>query len=162
MPGLRAKLDAYRRQKEVAHVAAPAAWQNAESGSETAGIDTAATTLLQQSTAGLQAAGQEAEQQPLVVQPWSLVLLKLLLWALLQVLFIVLGFGLPFFVVSSLYGMWANTEVGRKRRAGQKSAYSVFNENCEAIDGSLDAEEMTRQMLYGPAALAMSAAKKRQ
>lgn len=93
-------------------------------------------------------------------QPWSYIALKVLLWALLQALFAHVGFGIPFFVVACLYGMWAGTSQ-RQRLPGQKSAYSVFNEGCEAIDGSLDAEEMTRQMLYGPAALAMAAAKKK-
>ena len=34
------------------------------------------------------------------------------------------------------------------RKAGEKSAYSVFNPNCESIHGTVTAQ----QLIYGPAA----------
>ena len=41
-----------------------------------------------------------------------------------------------------------------KRKAGEASAYSVFNENCEAIDGTLTAQQFEREIRHGPAAAA--------
>ena len=35
------------------------------------------------------------------------------------------------------------------RKAGEASAYSVFNENCEAIDGTLTAQQFEREIRHG-------------
>ena len=42
---------------------------------------------------------------------------------------------------------------GSRRKIGELSAYSVFNENCESIDGTLTAEQFERELRYGPAAV---------
>ena len=40
----------------------------------------------------------------------------------------------------------------RGRRPGEASAYSVFNPNCEAIDGTLTGDQFQREIMYGPGA----------
>lgn len=79
-------------------------------------------------------------------------LLKVLLWAVLLALFAELELGLPFFVLSLLYWMYAGTRGPAERRRGELSAYSVFNPGCTAIAGTLTAEQLERELYYRPAA----------
>ncbi|XP_075268920.1 SAYSvFN domain-containing protein 1 [Opisthocomus hoazin] len=79
-------------------------------------------------------------------------LLKVLLWAVLLALFAELELGLPYFVLSLLYWMYAGTRGPAERRRGELSAYSVFNPGCAAIAGTLTAEQLERELLYQPAA----------
>ncbi|XP_049878239.1 SAYSvFN domain-containing protein 1 [Pectinophora gossypiella] len=74
------------------------------------------------------------------------------IWLTLYIFFLKVGFGAVFFASSVLIGIFLNTRTG-KRKPGEVSAYSVFNQNCESIDGTLKAEELQRQMLYGVAGL---------
>ena len=50
----------------------------------------------------------------------------------------------PIFVIFSVFfGIYATMENNaHKRRAGEKSAYSVFNKNFEKLDGTFDAEQI--------------------
>lgn len=73
---------------------------------------------------------------------------KLTLWCLLMTLFVVLEFGAVFFVLSVFYVMFTNFRK-RPRIRGELSAYSVFNPNAEAIDGSLTAQDLERQLTMG-------------
>lgn len=73
---------------------------------------------------------------------------KLTLWCLLMTLFVVLEFGAVFFVLSVFYVMFTNFRK-RPRLRGELSAYSVFNPNVEAIDGSLTAQDLERQLTFG-------------
>ncbi|NXW67141.1 SMDC1 protein, partial [Hirundo rustica] len=79
-------------------------------------------------------------------------LLKVLLWAVLLALFAELELGLPYFVLSLLYWMYAGTRGPAERRPGELSAYSVFNPGCTAIAGTLSAEQLERELHYRPAA----------
>ncbi|XP_063246935.1 SAYSvFN domain-containing protein 1 [Prinia subflava] len=79
-------------------------------------------------------------------------LLKVLLWAVLLALFAELELGLPYFVLSLLYWMYAGTRGPAERRPGELSAYSVFNPGCAAIAGTLRAEQLERELLHRPAA----------
>ncbi|PKU47171.1 say domain-containing protein 1 [Limosa lapponica baueri] len=79
-------------------------------------------------------------------------LLKVLLWAVLLALFAELELGLPYFVLSLLYWMYAGTRGPAERRRGELSAYSVFNPGCTAIAGTLTAEQLERELYYRPAA----------
>jgi len=63
--------------------------------------------------------------------------------------FVQLGFGAIYFIVSSLVLIWRNTKK-TPRKVGEPSAYSVFNPNCEAIDGTLKAEHLEKQLLFRP------------
>ncbi|KAJ9585102.1 hypothetical protein L9F63_020558 [Diploptera punctata] len=71
-----------------------------------------------------------------------------LLWATLYAIAIQMEFGAVFLIVSILYGIWSNTRT-RPKQEGEVSAYSVFNPNCEAIHGTLNAEQFEREIRYG-------------
>ncbi|XP_019875024.2 uncharacterized protein LOC109603013 [Aethina tumida] len=77
---------------------------------------------------------------------WILYILYFTLWITLYVIFIKLEFGCVYFLLSLLIGMFWNT---RKKKPGEISAYSVFNEGCESIDGTLKAEQFEREIRYG-------------
>ncbi|XP_076306320.1 SAYSVFN motif domain containing 1 [Tachypleus tridentatus] len=74
--------------------------------------------------------------------------MKVLFWLLLWLLFIVLEFGAVFFVFSIFYFMYKNFRK-TSRKPGELSAYSVFNPNCEAIQGTLEAEQFERELKFG-------------
>ncbi|XP_061221990.1 SAYSvFN domain-containing protein 1 [Neopsephotus bourkii] len=98
---------------------------------------------------GCQAAPGEA------VAPVSaslLLVLKVLLWAVMLALFVELELGLPYFVLSLLYWMYAGTRGPDERRQGELSAYSVFNPGCVPIRGTLTVEQLERELYYRPAA----------
>ncbi|CAI9608648.1 unnamed protein product [Staurois parvus] len=79
-------------------------------------------------------------------------LLKVLLWLVLLGLFVELEFGMVYFVLSMFYWLYEGTRRPGQRRKGEKSAYSVFNPGCEAIDGTLTAEQFERELQYRPLA----------
>ncbi|XP_063774916.1 SAYSvFN domain-containing protein 1 [Pseudophryne corroboree] len=79
-------------------------------------------------------------------------LLKFLLWLVLLGLFVELEFGLAYFILSMFYWLYEGTRGPRQRRKGEKSAYSVFNPGCEAIQGTLTAEQFERELQYRPLA----------
>jgi hypothetical protein len=74
--------------------------------------------------------------------------LYILLWATVYAIAIHLEFGTVYLIVSILYAIWINTRTGPKKQ-GEISAYSVFNPNCEAIDGTLKAEQFEQELRYG-------------
>ncbi|OQV14673.1 hypothetical protein BV898_11179 [Hypsibius exemplaris] len=59
------------------------------------------------------------------------------------------GWGAVFFCLSVLVVISKSLNDTRKRKRGTPSAYSVFNANCERIEGTLDAEQLQRQMFLG-------------
>ncbi|XP_012285362.1 SAYSvFN domain-containing protein 1 [Orussus abietinus] len=79
---------------------------------------------------------------------WIFYLLYTLLWTTLYAIALKFEFGAVYFVSSSLVLMWRNMRSGPKKK-GEVSAYSVFNPNCEAIDGTLKAEQFEREIRYG-------------
>lgn len=81
---------------------------------------------------------------------WTLFILKLILWCILQVLFIELQFGVVFFVCSCLFFM-VYSMIGSRRDPNQLSAYSIFNKNFERIEGTLTAEQFEKEIRHGPA-----------
>ncbi|XP_063235598.1 SAYSvFN domain-containing protein 1 [Bacillus rossius redtenbacheri] len=74
-------------------------------------------------------------------------LLYALLWLTLLLIAAHFEFGAVFVVVSLLCVIWANTRTG-PRKQGEMSAYSVFNPDCQPIDGTLRAEQFEREMGY--------------
>lgn len=72
-------------------------------------------------------------------------------WLTCWLIAIEFKFGIVFLLFSALFGIYFNTRTG-PRRKGEVSAYSVFNENCESIKGTLTAEQLQREMMYGPLA----------
>lgn len=78
--------------------------------------------------------------------------LYFVLWVTLFAIFIKLQFGLVFLVISALLGIYLNTRTGPKKK-DEVSAYSVFNKDCESIDGTLKAEQFEREIRFGSAAV---------
>ncbi|XP_011305398.1 SAYSvFN domain-containing protein 1 [Fopius arisanus] len=74
--------------------------------------------------------------------------LYFLLWATLYVIALQFEFGAVYFILSALIFIWKNTRSG-PRKKGEVSAYSVFNPNCEAIQGSINMEQIEREMGWG-------------
>lgn len=74
--------------------------------------------------------------------------LYFLLWAILYVIAVEYQFGAVYFVLSALVFICLNTRSGPKQQ-DEPSAYSVFNPNCEAIEGTLDASQFEREIRYG-------------
>lgn len=69
------------------------------------------------------------------------------LWASLYAIFINLQFGIVYLITSALVVMYLNTRT-KPKKAGEVSAYSVFNKNCQSIDGTLKAEQFERELLF--------------
>lgn len=91
---------------------------------------------------------------PVVAPPSSppitcMTVLKMMLWILLWGFFIEVGFGAVFFITSVLYFIIVSLR-GSRRKPWEPSAYSVFNRNFEAIEGTLSAEQFERELRYGP------------
>jgi hypothetical protein len=76
--------------------------------------------------------------------------LKVLLWLVLLGLFVELEFGLAYFVLSLFYWMYVGMQGPEEKKKGEKSAYSVFNPGCEAIQGTLTAEQLERELQLRP------------
>uniref|UniRef100_A0AAG5CSW3 SAYSvFN domain-containing protein n=1 Tax=Anopheles atroparvus TaxID=41427 RepID=A0AAG5CSW3_ANOAO len=92
---------------------------------------------------------EETNQPEPQVKPRSLLtyvtyLVYFLFWATMYAIAIELRFGVVFLMLSALFGIYFNTRT--KRAPGEISAYSVFNKNCEAIDGTLKAEQFEREI----------------
>ncbi|XP_006984880.1 SAYSvFN domain-containing protein 1 [Peromyscus maniculatus bairdii] len=106
----------------------------------------------------VQEAAQQPPQSPAVPLPSSrhqslltnITFLKVLLWLVLLGLFVELEFGLAYFVLSMFYWMYVGTRGPGERKEGEKSAYSVFNPGCEAIQGTLTAEQLERELQLRP------------
>ncbi|XP_007130033.1 SAYSvFN domain-containing protein 1 [Physeter macrocephalus] len=80
----------------------------------------------------------------------NITFLKVLLWLVLLGLFVQLEFGLAYFVLSLFYWMYVGTRGPEEKMEGEKSAYSVFNPGCEAIQGTLTAEQLERELHLRP------------
>ncbi|KAB0392215.1 hypothetical protein E2I00_012634, partial [Balaenoptera physalus] len=80
----------------------------------------------------------------------NITFLKVLLWLVLLGLFVQLEFGLAYFVLSLFYWMYVGTRGPEEKTEGEKSAYSVFNPGCEAIQGTLTAEQLERELHLRP------------
>lgn len=75
-----------------------------------------------------------------------------LLWITCWAIAIELQFGIVFLLVSAIAGIYYNTRTAPRRR-GEVSAYSVFNRDCRAIDGTLKAEQFEQEIRYGSASV---------
>jgi len=91
---------------------------------------------------------EEVENEEWTSIDWAIIAVKCLVWVCLQVVFIKIEFGAVFFLFTGIFLMLTNMG---KRKAGEMSAYSVFNPNCESIDGTLTAQQFEREIRHGPA-----------
>ena len=87
----------------------------------------------------------------LVQQTWTsidyaILAVKLVIWLVGQIIFVKLDFGAVYFATSAFAFIWLS--LGKERRQpGQMSAYSVFNPNCQNIQGSFTAEQFESESL---------------
>ncbi len=70
-------------------------------------------------------------------------------WALLQLLFNRLEFGVVFFCVSLIGFVFATLNYESTRKEGQLSAYSVFNPDNQRLPGTYDPTEYERMLRAG-------------
>lgn len=78
--------------------------------------------------------------------------LYFLFWSTCYAIAIELKFGTVFLIISALFGIYFNTRTS-PRKQGEISAYSVFNENCQSIDGTLKAEQFEQEIRFGYASV---------
>ncbi|XP_077138155.1 SAYSvFN domain-containing protein 1 isoform X1 [Ranitomeya variabilis] len=115
-------------------------------------VSDAGTEVLQRMPVMAEEASQ-CDVEPSASSLWKAVLLvKVLLWLALLGLFVELEFGLVYFILSMFYWLYEGTRRPGLRKRGEKSAYSVFNPGCEAIQGTLTAEQFERELQYRPLA----------
>lgn len=81
------------------------------------------------------------------VRPTTLA--KLVVWAILQVIFYRLEFGLVFFIASCFYWVWDSMSSSAATDGERVSAYSVFNRGVSALPGTLNANEFDNMMRGG-------------
>lgn len=74
--------------------------------------------------------------------------LKVVLFLILWALFIEIQFGAVFFVFSVIVFICYNTKK-KSKTDKSPSAYSVFNRNCERLDGQFTAEQFERELRGG-------------
>ncbi|CAB3386765.1 Hypothetical predicted protein [Cloeon dipterum] len=79
-------------------------------------------------------------------------LLLALLWLTLLLASYQLELALAYCLISAIFFVYMCTRT-RPRKPNEPSAYSVFNPNCQAIDGSLTAEQFEREIRGGPASV---------
>lgn len=91
--------------------------------------------------------GDDARKESKTLK-YTLWVVYFLFWVTLYIIAIELKFGLVFLMFSALFGIYFNTRTGPKK-SNEISAYSVFNKNCESIDGTLKAEQFENEIRYG-------------
>ena len=72
-------------------------------------------------------------------------LVYFLFWVTLYAIAIQLSFGTVYFMISMLIAIYLNTRT-EPRKENEPSAYSVFNEGCESLDGTFKAEMFEKQL----------------
>lgn len=80
-----------------------------------------------------------------MVLKYTLWVVYLALWITVYIIAIELQFGIVYLMLSGLVAIYFNTRTGPKK-ANEVSAYSVFNKDCQSIDGTLKAEQFEREM----------------
>ncbi len=74
-------------------------------------------------------------------------LFKFILWMALFIVFIKIEFGGPFFIISLSVILYKSMKPG-SRKKDEPSAYSVFNPNCESIDGLVSKGQHEAELQY--------------
>ena len=160
MQRVQERLDAYRRTK-VAQSTKEKLTENTDKISNIASPSNAAESAPSPRSAGSMAdvsgstlkkdPARDCKSQTAVSEPstWWIFVLKVLLWVLLFGFFVQVEFGMVFLVSSAMYLMYTSMR-GSRRKPSELSAYSVFNKNFEKIDGTLSAEQLEREIRFGP------------
>ena len=144
---VKARLAAYRREKQSTNITEGV--QNSDKVHHNCAV-----SVIDEKQAVTQSTSQNLEgnhhDTEVTKTPWYVTALKVILWLLLLGFFIKVEFGLVYVVSSGLVFIILSLRGGKKRAPGELSAYSVFNKNCEAIEGTLSAEQFERELRYGP------------
>ena len=74
-------------------------------------------------------------------------ILKIALWFSLWMFFIKIEFGAVFFAISLIIVLYFS--MNNSRNKDELSAYSVFNENFERLDGTFTAEQFDKSLRKG-------------
>ena len=90
---------------------------------------------------------QFEESKPWTIIDYAIFVVKLMMWVIGQLVFNVLGFGIVYFTTSLFALIWLNLGT-KKRKQGELSAYSVFNENCQNIEGTLTGEQFDAEIRH--------------
>lgn len=155
MQDVKKRLEAYRQQKELKRHPVPGKSEEEREKEEEEQHVTKEVTQLPQDSQSSKLVSEQTPQsdppKPSNAGPTSLyvTLLKAVLWILLWGFFIEVGFGSVFLVTSLLFFIIVSLR-GSRRKPWEPSAYSVFNRNFEAIEGTLSAEQFERELRYGP------------
>lgn len=165
MKDVRSRLSSYREKKAKQHqeketTSVPNEDERSHSSETERSGDAAASSMEHQHGPTENACSvdtQDQQQQEKTLEhspssPWFARALKVFLWLVLWGFFIEIEFGVVYFVVSILFFLFHSLR-GSRRKPSEPSAYSVFNENCEAIDGTLTAEQFERELRGGPSAV---------
>ena len=76
------------------------------------------------------------------------IVVRLALWFCVFGIFVELGFGLVFVIVSALVALFLSTSTGQRAR-DRLSPYSVFNPNFEEITGTYNADTVAQSLNLG-------------
>ena len=90
---------------------------------------------------------QFEDSKPWTIIDYAIFVVKLMMWVIGQLVFNVLGFGIVYFTTSLFALIWLNLGT-KKRQQGELSAYSVFNENCQNIEGTLTGEQFDAEIRH--------------
>ena len=90
---------------------------------------------------------QFEDSKPWTIIDYAIFVVKLMMWVIGQLVFNVLGFGIVYFTTSLFALIWLNLGT-KKRKQGELSAYSVFNENCQNIEGTLTGEQFDAEIRH--------------
>ena len=94
----------------------------------------------------------DISEEYVALYPRLRVFLKFILWCSCFGFFVQINFGSVFFIISLFYFMYVSMKSGT-RKPWEPSAYSVFNDNCEAIDGTLSGEQFEKELKFGAGAV---------
>ena len=75
-------------------------------------------------------------------------LVQLALWGCVGAIFVELGFGLVYLLVSALVAVFLSTSTGQRAR-DRLSPYSVFNPHFEEITGTYNADTVAKSLNLG-------------
>lgn len=150
---VKSKLDAYRESKKHGLKSTGEVTNVPELYSVTSiEKESAVTSEYRETTDGGATTIPQRHENASSSSPWYVTTLKVLLWLLLWGFFIEVQFGTVFFVCSALFFLFWSLR-GSRRKPWEPSAYSVFNDDCKAIEGTLTAEQFERELRYGPASV---------
>ena len=153
---IKERLEAYRRRKRreemiefiknVIKTVLP--WNGNKSVEDSSVAAPLKSDIKDDQDAGSTCSDDSVDQSQCTMLRIVIYLLYFLLWGTLYIIAIQYEFGAVYFILSTLIFICLNTR-SKPKKSGELSAYSVFNPNCKAIEGTLDASQFEREIRYG-------------